>query len=247
MFPCRRLRLPPAAVEEVLVTQVSSSQSTGSLVAPFLRRLVANLESSPDSVNRRLADNVLDLLATLFGERAGGQPSDPAVLRRSLLLGVCAWIDAHLGEPDLDPDTIARANHVSVRYLHRLFHDEGTSVARWVRERRLDNCRRDLEDPAQAQRGVVAIARRWGFADPAHFSKIFKASYGEPPGPSLGGRRPAAASRGRRWPRPLASAVLGLRWLAALTAAGSPRSSPRSGRPSRSRRPPAARAAPGSR
>jgi AraC-like DNA-binding protein len=29
---------------------------------------------------------------------------------------------------------------------------------------------------------VVAIARHWGFADPAHFSKIFKASYGEPPG-----------------------------------------------------------------
>jgi AraC-like DNA-binding protein len=32
------------------------------------------------------------------------------------------------------------------------------------------------------QRGVQAIARRWGFEDPAHFSKIFKASYGEPPG-----------------------------------------------------------------
>jgi hypothetical protein len=68
-----------------------------------------------------------------------------------------------------------------VRYLHRLFHDQGTSVARWVRERRLANCRRDLEDPALAQRGVQAIARRWGFEDPAHFSKIFKASYGDPP------------------------------------------------------------------
>lgn len=100
----------------------------------------------------------------------------------ALLLGVRAWIDANLGEPGLDPDAIARANHVSVRYLHRLFHDKGTSVARWVRERRLDNCRRDLEDPAQAERGVVAIARRWGFVDPAHFSKIFKASYGEPRG-----------------------------------------------------------------
>jgi hypothetical protein len=63
----------------------------------------------------------MDLLATRFGERAGGQHRDPAVLRRSLLLGVCAWIDANLGEPGLDPD-------------------------------------------------------------PAHFSKIFKASYGEPPG-----------------------------------------------------------------
>lgn len=182
MFPCERLRLPPAAVDQVLATRVSSSESTGSLVAPFLRRLVANLQDSGDLVNRRLADNVLDLLATLFGERAGGPPSDPAVVRRSLLLAVCAWIDGNLGEPGLDPDTIAHANHISVRYLHKLFHDQGTSVARWVRERRLDNCRRDLENPALAERGVLAIGRRWGFDDPAHFSKVFKASYGEPPG-----------------------------------------------------------------
>jgi len=175
MFPCDRLRLPPAAVEQVLVTPVSSAQSTGSLVAPFLRRLVANLEQPGEPVDCRLADNVLDLVATLFGERTGVLPTDPATVRRSLLLTVHGWIEAHLADPDLGPSTIARANHISVRYLHRLFHDQGTSVARWVRERRLANCRRDLEDPALAQRGVQAIARRWGFEDPAHFSKIFKA------------------------------------------------------------------------
>ncbi len=182
MFPCDRLRLPSAAVEEVLVTPVSSTQSTGSLVAPFLRRLVANLEQPGEPVNSRLAGNVLDLLATLFGERTGMTPADPAALRRSLLLSVHSWIDAHLADPDLDPDTIARASHISVRYLHKLFQEQGTSVGSWVRERRLANCRRDLADPALAQRGVHAIARRWGFDDAAHFSKIFKASYGQPPG-----------------------------------------------------------------
>ena len=182
MFPCDRLRLSPAAVDQVLVTPVSSADSTASLVAPFLRRLVSNLEQSKDSVNGRLAGNVLDLLATLFGERTGAPPTDPATVRRVLLLNVHGWIDAHLGDADLDPVTIASANHISVRYLHRLFHDQGTSVARYVRERRLDNCRRDLEDPALAQRGVQAIARRWGFGDAAHFSKIFKATFGEPPG-----------------------------------------------------------------
>jgi hypothetical protein len=150
MFPCDRLRLPPGAVDEVLVTPVPSTQRTGSLVAPFLRRLVANLEQPGEPVNSRLADNVLDLLATLFGEQTGVTPADPAALRRSLLLTVHSWIDAHLADPDLAPDTIARAHHISVRYLHKLFHDQGTSVARWVRERRLANCRRDLEDPALA-------------------------------------------------------------------------------------------------
>ena len=182
MFPCDRLRLPPAAVDDVLATPVSSSQSTGSLVAPFLRRLVFNLEQPENPVNSRLADNLLDLLATMFGERTGGPLTDPAAARRSLLLTVCAWIDRNLGDPGLDPEAIARANHISVRYLHRLFHEQGTSVARWVRESRLDHCRRDLEDPALAERGVLAIARHWGFGDAAHFSKIFKVAYGAPPG-----------------------------------------------------------------
>jgi AraC-like DNA-binding protein len=196
MFPCDRFRLPPAAVDEVLVTPVSSAESTGSLVAPFMRQLVANLEQSKSPVNCRLADNLLDLLATMFGERAGASPTDPAALRHSLLLGLYAWIDAHLRDADLGPATIASANHISVRYLHKLFHDDGTSVAHWVRERRLDNCRRDLEDPTLAQHGVHAIARRWGFEDVAYFTRIFKASFGEPPGHyrrrnQLAGRQPA--------------------------------------------------------
>jgi len=204
MFPCDRLRLPPAAVDEVLVTPVPSTQSTGSLVAPFLRRLVANLDQPGEPVNSRLADNVLDLLATMFSERTGVRTADPAALRRSLLLGVHSWIDAHLADSDLDPDTIARANHISVRYLHKLFQEQGTSVGSWVRERRLANCRRDLEDPALAQRGVHAIARSWGFDDAAHFSKIFKACYGEPPGayrrggvPPLGAERRSGGAGGR--------------------------------------------------
>jgi transcriptional regulator GlxA family with amidase domain len=55
-------------------------------------------------------------------------------------------------------------------------------VARWVRERRLENCRRDLGDPALADLSVIAIAGHRGFDDAAHFSKIFKATYGAPPG-----------------------------------------------------------------
>ena len=182
MFPNDRLQLPPRAVERVLATRVPGRDSTGSLVGAFLRQLVANLETESGSVNQRLAGNVLDLVATLFGERTAVAPADPGIVRHSLLLAVRAWIDGHLSDPGLAPATIAAANHISVRYLHKLFHEEGTTVARWVRARRLERCRRDLEDPALAGRCVQAVARSWGFDDPAHFSKVFKAAYGEPPG-----------------------------------------------------------------
>ncbi|MFF0345190.1 helix-turn-helix domain-containing protein [Kribbella sp. NPDC004875] len=41
--------------------------------------------------------------------------------------------------------------------------------------RRLERCRAEL---AGTDRPVAAIAASWGFADPAHFSRLFKATYG---------------------------------------------------------------------
>ena len=68
--------------------------------------------------------------------------------RAEILLDIQAFIEAHLGDPELDPDRIARASFISTRYLHKLFESEGTSVCRWIRETRLERCRRDLLDPA---------------------------------------------------------------------------------------------------
>jgi AraC-like DNA-binding protein len=50
-------------------------------------------------------------------------------------------------------------------------------VSTWIRERRLENCRRDLIDPLNAHLSVGAIASRWGFAEAAHFSRVFKAAF----------------------------------------------------------------------
>ncbi|MEH0827532.1 MULTISPECIES: helix-turn-helix transcriptional regulator [unclassified Micromonospora] len=65
--------------------------------------------------------------------------------------------------------------------MHRLFEAEETTVASYVRDLRLQRCRRDLADPAQAHRPIQAVAARWGFADKAVFSRAFRAAYGESP------------------------------------------------------------------
>ena len=61
------------------------------------------------------------------------------------------------------------------------FHDEGLTVAGWIRRRRLEQCRRDLTDPALDARPVAAIAARWGFSSAADFSRSFRAAHGVPP------------------------------------------------------------------
>jgi AraC-like DNA-binding protein len=87
-------------------------------------------------------------------------------------------IDAQLSDGDLGPESIARAHFISVRYLHVLFEREGVTVSRWIRSRRLERARRDLQDPALAHEPVMRIATRWGFHSASHFSNSVRAEYG---------------------------------------------------------------------
>ena len=55
---------------------------------------------------------------------------------------------------------------------------EGTSLERFIMLRRLQHCRRPLEDPAQCSRTVSDIAYSYGFSDMSHFTRRFKAQFG---------------------------------------------------------------------
>lgn len=57
-------------------------------------------------------------------------------------------------------DLPSRVGVVSVRYLHRLFEGEGTTVSRRIRELRLQECRRELTATAARRTGVGSVARR---------------------------------------------------------------------------------------
>jgi len=88
------------------------------------------------------------------------------------------FIEMHLPEPTLCPAEIARAVGISVRHLHRLFTRKGRTVADWIRERRLRECRSDLADSRTREKTITEIAFFWGFSDSAHFSRSFKKQFG---------------------------------------------------------------------
>ncbi|WP_433152417.1 helix-turn-helix domain-containing protein [Actinomadura nitritigenes] len=106
----------------------------------------------------------------------GPGPEEAAAVR-----AIKEWIEAHLRDPDLTPAAIAAAHHVSVRQLYRVFEPSGTTVARYVRDLRLERCRRELSDPSLAGLRIGAIASRWGLPDAAGFSRAFRAAYGLSP------------------------------------------------------------------
>lgn len=91
---------------------------------------------------------------------------------------IASFIETHLPEADLSPAKIASTMGISVRHVHRVFSSKGCSVADWIRERRLRQCRSDLSDPHLRRKSITEIAFFWGFNDSAHFSRSFKQQYG---------------------------------------------------------------------
>jgi AraC family transcriptional activator of tynA and feaB len=125
-------------------------------------------------------ENVVNLL-TLMLVPAARPGEDNAALRRARREALCAYGLRNLTNPELDPQRAATALGISVRLVHRLFEDSGTTFGRWLLDRRLDACKRSLDDPAQARRAISDIAFAWGFNELSHFSRAFKARFGESP------------------------------------------------------------------
>jgi AraC-like DNA-binding protein len=168
-----------AAICALTATRIPGDAGLAALTGPFLMRLADSLDKGvvrPEHAS--VVDGVLDLVRGLFAERMG---SGETASRAVLLAGIKAYIDEHLPAPGLGPEQIARANHISTRYLHRLFEGEGLSVSEWIRDQRLERCRRDLRDPLLRHESILSIASRWGLPSSAHFSRVFRAAYGRSP------------------------------------------------------------------
>lgn len=77
----------------------------------------------------------MGLLETLVAERSGRQGLTAEADPLSLSPRIRSYINERLPDPGLSPESIARAHHISVRYLQKLFQQEGTTVHRWIQQR----------------------------------------------------------------------------------------------------------------
>ena len=182
MFPPSLLPLSRNRLRRLAAVPFQASAGLGDVTSQFLLQLAQNIDHYSPAEAARLSTAALEVLATRLAQELDVRDwGTPEARRHALLTTVQAFMQQHLGDPGLSPAMIAAAHHISLRSLHQLFHDEGLTVAGWIRQRRLERCRRDLSDPALAPRPVAAIAARWGFSSPGDFSRAFRAVHGLPP------------------------------------------------------------------
>jgi AraC-like DNA-binding protein len=181
MFSRSLLHVPETSVRLLTGQRIAGDHGLGLLIGPFVSGLLRRVDGSAAPADRRLCDAVLDMLAAAVLDelRAGATPNGPR--QAALLQRIKDYIDDELADPDLGPAGVAAAHHISPRYLRKLFEGEGESAARWIRNRRLEQCRHDLARPELCDRSVSAVAARWGLTDAAHFSRLFRSAYGQSP------------------------------------------------------------------
>ncbi|MFJ9588029.1 AraC-like ligand-binding domain-containing protein [Streptomyces acidicola] len=143
------------------------------LAATLLRDAASDLDTITGSAGPYLADALVSLVLSALAELPvlTQRPEDLA----DRILGYCL---GRLSDPRLSPETVARAHHISVRYLHKTLSRRGVTLASWIRSNRLERIRRDLADPALADRSAATIAARWGILDSSHLSRALRAEFG---------------------------------------------------------------------
>lgn len=179
MFPHSMLGLSANLMHTMTAVRLRGDTGIGRVICPFMQHIAENLDQLEGVGGARIMRSAFDLVtALLSAELQTNTRREPGLVS---IDAVTQYIDAHLDDPKMNTDSIACAHFISPRHLQYLFQEKGTTASSYVRSRRLERCRLDLEDPALASRSVIQIAQSWGFGDPSHFSKLFKARFDRSP------------------------------------------------------------------
>lgn len=170
-----------ATPESVVSIRMPGDSGLSGMLSSLLRAFWRQYRTELDSVmGPHTMNAALDLMASAYSTlpQAQAHRSSLVAAHRVRILD---YIEAHLGDPDLTPSSIAKACKITTRYLHQLFSEGSETVARYILRRRLDECSRALRRASQRGHTVTSIAFHFGFNSPTHFGRAFRAQFGMTP------------------------------------------------------------------
>lgn len=176
-WPRATLGLPDRDVASMTAVRLDGGAGMSGVLGRFLHDLVVSRDATGVQAAPVLADEISGFVSGVVRLSTLGH----VPVRSDLRDRVDRYIDDTLSDPTLSPPTIAVAMSVSTRQLHRLFSESGESVSKYIRRRRLEECRRDILANLGRDRSMQQISRRWGFRDLAVFSRAFREQYGLSP------------------------------------------------------------------
>lgn len=173
-----RLLSPLAARVAAIRLESFAGHGLLALLHSVASSLDAHRTGDPAPVDSALIELLVPMLASAGGEAARGGAHG---LRARQFDRVCRMLETRLGDPQMTVRSIAAMEGVSVRYLQQLFARAGQTITGYIKGRRLERARAELESPLYSQLSITEIGFRWGFSQSAHFSRAYREHFGEPP------------------------------------------------------------------
>jgi AraC-like DNA-binding protein len=182
------LRIPAATLKEHLPSPecfcgraLRNSEGVAATAAAMAVSLFDHLDAGMSlQYQERIARHLLDVIATAYALAVQTPDS-----RSSVVSGRCAtvklFIEQHLRDPDLTPCSIAARLKLSPRYLRMIFASENETVSAYILRRRLEQCARQIANPAWRGHSMTEIAFGWGFNSAPHFTRTFRDRFDMPP------------------------------------------------------------------
>lgn len=139
----------------------------------------ATFSAIPESMHSLCADQIAGAFA-LAADTKARAPAVPQV--QKLYQRLHDAMTEMASDPQLDASAVAAAVPISLRYLHKILAQFGTTYSHLLCEIRLARAAHMLMDRRFNDLPVTEIAWRSGFRDPSHFSRRFRERFGHTPG-----------------------------------------------------------------
>lgn len=180
-IPASALKRRIPRPEQLSCKHMPGRTGLSSTASAMLKSLWIQMERGlPAEYGNRIADNLLDTIATTYCLAYGTEISRSAATN-TRLIEIKRFIESNLDDPELTPRAIASAFRISTRYLHMLFSHENESVSHYILRRRLEECARQMTDVFWRDRTITEIAFHKGFNNTTHFARVFKEHFGVSP------------------------------------------------------------------
>ena len=170
----------PKAVGALHGLILRGDRGTGGLLADYMRSLVARADTLALADASAVAEATTGMIAACIKPTAETMMQARASLDRTMLERIQGHIGANLHSPGLHADALSARFRISRSSLYRLFEPLG-GVAAYIQEQRLVRAHAALSDPTQHHRRIYEIAFELGFSSEAHFSRLFRSTFGRSP------------------------------------------------------------------
>jgi len=182
------LQLPRKSVRSHLGFEPQGGlKGHGTRAGRLLLNLIRDAESEAalSSADFYMQLAVYDLVGALF---ASSDPRRISCSTDKLFERICGVIKDGFSDPDFGPREVAVAARVSLRDVHKLFTERGTTCSEFIYSLRLRHAAHLLQRRALLRTGkpLSEIAYACGFRDYAHFGRRFRNRFGCPPGAHAG-------------------------------------------------------------